>query len=90
MKHLISFNVTEKFEITGRGAVVVIEEVTEYLLGNPYQVQVTGIDGNMLSATAYKEFMLRRIPTPVEKEAFCLKDLHKDDISDNAVLVFIE
>ena len=68
---------------------MVIDEVTDNVPGKPYQVQITGVDGQMLTVEAFKDLMLRTSPEPHEKEAYNLKGLHKEDISDNANLVFI-
>lgn len=83
------FLITEKFEISGRGAVVVIEEVTERISGKPYKVEVRSPGGKSIAAEAYKELVLKRLPTPVEKEAYMLKGLHKDDVPENSRLVFL-
>jgi len=83
------FEVIEKFEITDRGAVVVIDEVTERVPGKPYKVEVSGTNNEVLTTEAYKEWFLRRTPEPVEKEAYMLKGLHKKDLSENTSITFI-
>ena len=83
------FEIAEKFEIEGRGAVVVIDVFTEKIPGKAYHVKVTGKNGE-LQTTAYKEYFLRRNPEPIEKEAYMLKGLHKVDIADKATITFID
>lgn len=84
-----TYKIVEKFEITGRGAVVVIDEVTDRVPGRAYNVEITGIHGDALSTEAFKDWLLRRDPTPIEKEAYTLKGLHKEDISDDASISFV-
>ena len=83
------FEVIEKFEITGRGAVVVIDEITERVPGKSYTVEVTGANNETLTTEAFKEWFLRRTSKPIEKEAYMLKGLHKKDLSENASITFI-
>ncbi len=83
------FEVIEKFEIRGRGAVVVINEITERIPGKSYTVEVTGANNEILTAEAHKEWFLRRTPEPIEKEAYMLKGLHKKDLSEDATITFI-
>ena len=83
------FTIVEKFEITGRGAVVVISEITKRIAGREYEAEVTGVNGDIISTKAFKELFLRRMTKPIEKEAYMLKDVHKQDISDNATISFL-
>lgn len=83
------YSVIEKFEIAGRGTVVVIDEITERMTGVPYRVEVTGANGQLLSAEAFKDWLLRRHPEPIEKEAYTLKGIPKQDIAENAVISFL-
>lgn len=83
------YSIVEKFEITGRGAVVVIDEVTGRVPGTAYKVELRGPHGDRVVAEAFKEWLLRREPKPFEKEAYFLRGLHKTDVPEYAVLVFI-
>ncbi|NVJ59341.1 MAG: hypothetical protein HWE27_03070 [Gammaproteobacteria bacterium] len=83
------FEIIEKFEITNRGAVVVIEAITERVPGKPYKVEVTGKDNETLTTEAYKEWLLRHTSEPVEKEAYMLKGLHKKDLAENTSITFV-
>lgn len=81
--------IAEVFEITGRGAVVVVEKTTDHTPGKPYHVEIRGPNGEVFTTEAYMEFVLRRNPIPHEKEAYWLKGLHKGDIPNRSVLVFL-
>jgi hypothetical protein len=83
------YSIVEKFEITGRGAVVVIDEVTGRVQGTLYKVELRGAHGDRVVTEAFKEWLLRSDPEPFEKEAYFLSGLHKSDVPENAVLVFI-
>ena len=84
-----TYKVVAKFELSGRGAVVVIDEITDHVPGRPYNIQVTGVNGKLLFAEAFKEWVLYRQPNPIEKESYTLNGLHKEDISDDANLSFV-
>ena len=86
----IEHDIVETFEITGRGAVVVISEITEHGVGKPHKVEVVTPKGEVISTEAFKEWLLRRQPTPIENEAYMLKDLHKKDIPPGSRLRFVE
>jgi hypothetical protein len=82
--------VIETFEISGRGAVAVIADVTERRPGRPYRAEVVDPAGTIVAAEAYKEFLLRHQPIPAEREAYWLKGLHKTDVPPGSCLRFIE
>ena len=83
------FEISEVFEITGRGAVVAIDHVTDRAVGRPHPVEVVTPTGVVLRADAFKEWLLRRQPTPVENEAYMLRGLHKVDIPPGSRLRFV-
>ncbi|GAA3582910.1 hypothetical protein [Marinobacter xestospongiae] len=83
------YSIAEKFEITGRGVVVVIDEVTGRVPGTVYKVELKGAYGDRVVAEALKEWLLRRCTGSFEKEAYFLSGLHKTDVPEHAVLVFI-
>ena len=83
------FAIAEVFEITGRGAVAAIDQVTDRAVGKAHPVEVVTPSGEILRADAYKELLLRRQPTPIEKEAYLLRGLHKVDIPPGSWLRFI-
>ncbi len=88
----IEHEIVETFEITGRGAAVIIDEVPQRSVGKPHQVEILTPDGEVIRAEAYKEWLLRRQPTPIEKEAYLLKGIHKNRIppGSGSRLRFIE
>lgn len=86
---LNEYQIAETFEITGRGAVVVLDEVSERSVAKPYSAVILRPDGVELRTTVFKEWLLRREPTLVEREAYLLKGLHKDDIPIGSRLRFL-
>jgi hypothetical protein len=64
--------VTECFQITGRGAVVVIDGKTELPVSRPLQASVTRSDGSVETFCAWKEWLLRRVSPLLRDEAFLL------------------
>lgn len=80
----------ETFEITGRGAVVVISEITKHSVGKPHKVEVVTPKSQVIGTKAFNEWLLRGQQTPVENEAYMRKDLHKKDIPAGSRLRFIE
>ena len=83
------FAIADVFEITGRGAVATIEQITDRAVGKAHAVEVVTPTGEVLSAEAFKELLLRRQPTPIEKEAYMLRGLHKVDIPPGSRLRFV-
>jgi hypothetical protein len=67
------FAIADFFEITGRGAVAAIEQITDSAVGKAHAVEVVTPNGEVLRAEAFKELLLRRLPTPIEKEAYMLR-----------------
>jgi hypothetical protein len=86
----VEYEIVETFEITGRGAVVVIDQVSERGVGKPHQVDVLMPGGGVIRTEAYKEWLLRRQPVPIEKEAYMLNGWHKNDIPLGSRLRFAE
>lgn len=87
----LEYDIIEVFEVTGRGAVVPIEETTDRRMGTPHKVQVLTPTGDVLEAEAYKEYMLLRTsPTALEKECYVLNGLRKGDVPDGSRLRFLE
>ena len=83
------FTIMEKFEITGRGAVVVIDQITDRIPGKIYKAEVTGTNGQIITVEAVKEWLLRRTLEVIEKEAYRLMGLHKQDIPGDAIISFV-
>lgn len=83
------FAIAEVFEITGRGAVAAIDQVTDRAVGKAHTVEVVTPSGEVLRADALKERLLRGQPTPVEKETYLLRGLHKVDIPSGSRLRFV-
>ncbi|WP_295798912.1 hypothetical protein [uncultured Microbulbifer sp.] len=84
------YSIVEKFEIANRGVVVAIDGITDRVPGRAYKVEIRGASGGSIVTEAFKEWLLRRNPTPIEKEAYTLRGVHKSDVPENAVLVFTE
>ena len=83
------YKIVEKFNITGRGAIVVINEVTDRVPKQEYSVEILTENGTKLISSAFKEWLLRREAKPMEKECYCLKELDSDSIAIGSSLSFI-
>lgn len=66
------FVVVEAFPFTGRGVVVVLETPVDRAQGVDHAVEVRTAAGETFTALARKEWLLRRQPTPHEREVFLL------------------
>ena len=87
----VEYEIKERFEITGRGVAIPIDEMTERSVRTPYKVQVITPTSNMLDAEAYKEYLLlRTTPTVLEKECYLLKGLRKGDVPIGSRLRFVD
>lgn len=86
----VEYDIIEVFEIPGRGAVVLIAETTDRSVREPHRVEVITPDRTVVKTEAYKEFLLRRQPTPVEKEGYLLKGLHKPEVPVGSRLRFLD
>lgn len=80
------FAIEEKFQITGRGVVVVVAVVTELPVGRELQATLSLPDGTRLEGPAWKESLLRLGPMPHEKEAYLLVGRTKAEISEGTVI----
>lgn len=76
------YKVEEVFQITGRGTVVAIGETTDLPVGKILHATVFRPDGSQLSARAFEEWLLRRDPRPLEKEAYLLQGVEKSEIPE--------
>ncbi|WP_298747511.1 hypothetical protein [uncultured Brevundimonas sp.] len=76
----IEAEIIETFAITGRGTVVVIDVTTSLPVAEELAAKVTRPDGSKLSASAFKEWLLRRTSEPLENEAFLLRSIDKAEI----------
>jgi translation elongation factor EF-Tu-like GTPase len=84
------FAISDVFEITGRGAVAVIDEVTDRSVGKAHRVELIKPTGEIVGTEAFKEWLLRRDHVPLENEAYLLKGIHKADIPPGSRLRFVE
>ncbi|NQD37622.1 hypothetical protein HPT27_11350 [Permianibacter sp. IMCC34836] len=82
--------IVQTFEITGRGAVVVIPDITAQRVGKSIKVEILTPNGATLCAEAFKEWLLRHQPEAVENEAYHLIGLHKKDIPEGSRLRFLD
>lgn len=72
--------IVEIFQISGRGAAVVIDGITEFPVAKKLIATVRKPDGTSFSAEAWKEWLHRRNPEPLEKEAFLLMGIAKEEV----------
>ena len=80
------FLIEERFQITGRGTVVVIGETTELPVGKALRATITRPDSSKLTTEAFKEWFLRREQRPLEKEAYLLRGIEKSEIPSGSFL----
>jgi hypothetical protein len=80
------FRIVDRFEITGRGTVVVIDAITDLPVGKTLRAAIIRPDLSMLRAEAFKEWVLRREPTPIENEAYLLLGIEKSDVPDGSFI----
>ncbi len=66
------FPIAEKFQLTGRGTVVVVAQTTNLPVGEVLHATIVLPDGSRMKVQAYKEWLLPRTPEPIEKEAYLL------------------
>lgn len=88
----IMYDIIDVFEITGRGAVVLIGGITDRSVTKPHRVELLKPDGGVVRTEAYKDIPLGRRPDapPLDKEGYWLKDLHKPDVPIGSRLRFLD
>ena len=84
----LRFEIEERFEITGRGTAVVIDRVTALPVGKLLHATVIRPDGSRFSVDVFKEWLLRRDPRPLEKEAYVLRDVAKVEVPEGSSIEF--
>ncbi len=72
--------IVDTFEITGRGLAVATDEITSLPVTAELVAKITCPDGAILSAAAYKEWLLRRQPIVQESEVFLLRGVSKPEV----------
>ncbi|MFC4312373.1 hypothetical protein ACFPN2_25040 [Steroidobacter flavus] len=80
------FLIEERFNITGRGTVVVIGETTELPVGKTLRATITRPDSSKVTTEAFKEWFIRREQQPLEKEAYLLRGIEKSEIPDGSLV----
>lgn len=83
------FRVLARFQITGRGTVVVLDGVTDPPVGRPLTARVTRPDGSCLDAVAYKGWPPRSSAEPVESEHVLLRSVEKADIPEGGLVAIM-
>lgn len=86
MSGLRRFLIEERFNITGRGTVVVIGETTGLPVGKALRATITRPDSSKVTTEAFKEWLLRREQQPLEKEAYLLRGIETSDIPDGSLV----
>lgn len=84
-----SYCVVEVFEITGRGAVAVVDDNIKLNAGKPIHVKITRPDGAVFDAVAFVELFLRRESILVEKSALLLQNIPKDAVPVGSMLALV-
>lgn len=72
--------IDEQFQITGRGLVVAVSSTTDLPTGKALRATLHLPDGSKLKCEAFKEWLLRRNATPMEKEGFFLPGITSDQV----------
>lgn len=72
--------IIEVFQITGRGAAVVIDGITDFPVAKKFAATVIKPDGTSFGAEGWKEWLHRRNPEPIEREAFLLMGIAKEEV----------
>lgn len=81
---MISAQVIECFEVTGRGMVVVIDSETELPIGRCLQATIHQCEGATRKYKAWKEWLVRRSTASREDEVFLIVDATVEEISIGA------
>jgi hypothetical protein len=79
-------DIIELFVISGRGTVAVVAQPTDLPVGKVLQAKIICPDGSCISAEAFKEWLLRKSPTPIEHEAYLLRGITKSDVPSGACI----
>ena len=82
------YKIEERFQITNRGTAVVINETTELPTGKALSAMIVSPDGSSFNAEAFKELILRRTPETLEKEAFILMGVDKNNVVEGSEIEF--
>ena len=77
---MVLAKITERFLITGRGTVVVINAKTELPIGRCLEATILYHNGKTETYDAWKECLLRRSKEPFEDEAFLIVDATMEQI----------
>lgn len=86
--HALRFNIEETFQISSRGTVVTIREATDFPVGMALHATIFSPDGSQSTVQAFKEYLLRHNPHAVEKEAYLLQGIEKDQIREGSRIEF--
>jgi len=79
--------IEQVFQISGRGAVAVIDQVTANPVGRTLCATVFCPDGSqMIVNKVFKEWVLSRHPKPFEKESYLLYGIDKSQIPEGSFI----
>jgi len=82
------YKIVECFQIPNRGTAVVINNTTELPSGKCLSARIISPDGKYFNTEAFKEWVLRKNPEPLDKEAFLLMGVEKDTLVEGSVIEF--
>jgi len=85
----IPLRIVEVFEIAGRSAAVVLDEVIELKSGTPKPVKIVRPDRETFETVGFVELLLRRRPTVVKKSVLLLQDIQRDKVPVGSQLYFL-
>jgi len=77
----LTYSIIDTFEITNRGLVILGEATCDAIsVGKECRISIVTPSGQILTAKGYKEWLLRRTPEPLEKEAYLVEGISKSDV----------
>lgn len=78
--------IIELFEISARVTVAVVAQPTDLPVGKMLRAKIVFPGGSCIFAEAFKEWLLRKSPTPIEGEAYLLRGITKSDVPSGACI----
>jgi hypothetical protein len=80
------FRIEARFQMEGRGTVIVISGPTHLPFGKKLCAIVTLPDSSQLTVEAFREWPSRRDPQPVEREAYLLPNIDKSSLPEDSLV----
>jgi hypothetical protein len=81
--------IVERFQLTGRGLVVVVATPGKFAPGSRLRATIVNPDGSRFTVDALQEMSLRRLPVVKEYEGYFLQGVTKEQVQDGASIEVI-